>query len=95
MMKLILSTYAVSSVNGSCPLNPGRVSTIKCDETTSDTRSCSRITMIHTIGVEWNCENEAKPATIFFGAKRKAITLIEEVVDKPSLSSAVVKNVTE
>ncbi|WMV51110.1 hypothetical protein MTR67_044495 [Solanum verrucosum] len=37
----------------------------------------------------------AKPDSIFFGAKRKAITLIEEVADKPSLSSAPVKNVTE
>ncbi|KAK4724260.1 hypothetical protein R3W88_027039 [Solanum pinnatisectum] len=37
----------------------------------------------------------AKPDTIFSGAKRKAITLIEEVTDKPSLSSAPVKNVME
>uniref|UniRef100_M1DKT0 U1-type domain-containing protein n=1 Tax=Solanum tuberosum TaxID=4113 RepID=M1DKT0_SOLTU len=37
----------------------------------------------------------AKPDTIFSGEKRKAITLIEEVADKPSLSSAPVKNVTE
>ncbi|KAK4724256.1 hypothetical protein R3W88_027035 [Solanum pinnatisectum] len=36
-----------------------------------------------------------KPNTIFSGAKRKAITLIEEVADKPSLSSVLVKNVTE
>ncbi|KAK6777903.1 hypothetical protein RDI58_024621 [Solanum bulbocastanum] len=36
----------------------------------------------------------AKPNTIFFGVKRKAITLTEEVVDKPSLSSAQVKNFT-
>ncbi|KAG5581264.1 hypothetical protein H5410_051891 [Solanum commersonii] len=40
-------------------------------------------------------KNRAKPDTIFFGAKLKAITLIEEVVDKPSLSSAPMKNVTE
>ncbi|WMV51094.1 hypothetical protein MTR67_044479 [Solanum verrucosum] len=37
----------------------------------------------------------AKPDTIFSRAKWKAITLIEEVADKPSLSSAPVKNVTE
>ncbi|KAH0714749.1 hypothetical protein KY284_007654 [Solanum tuberosum] len=36
-----------------------------------------------------------KPDIIFYRAKRKAISLIEEVVDKPSLSSAPVKNVTE
>ncbi|WMV51118.1 hypothetical protein MTR67_044503 [Solanum verrucosum] len=35
----------------------------------------------------------AKPDTIFFGAKRKSITLIEEAADKPSLSSAPLKNV--
>ncbi|KAG5581258.1 hypothetical protein H5410_051885 [Solanum commersonii] len=37
----------------------------------------------------------AKPDTIFSRVKWKAITLIEEVADKPSLSSAPVKNVTE
>ncbi|KAH0722603.1 hypothetical protein KY290_006579 [Solanum tuberosum] len=36
-----------------------------------------------------------KPGTIFFGAKRKAITLTEAVADKPPLSSAPVKNVTQ
>uniref|UniRef100_M1DR81 Uncharacterized protein n=1 Tax=Solanum tuberosum TaxID=4113 RepID=M1DR81_SOLTU len=36
-----------------------------------------------------------KPDTIFSRAKWKAITLIEKVADKPSLSSAPVKNVTE
>ncbi|XP_019071581.1 uncharacterized protein [Solanum lycopersicum] len=36
-----------------------------------------------------------KHDTILSGAKRKAITLIEKVVDKPSLSSAPLKNVTE
>uniref|UniRef100_M1DNL7 Uncharacterized protein n=1 Tax=Solanum tuberosum TaxID=4113 RepID=M1DNL7_SOLTU len=39
--------------------------------------------------------SEAKPDTIFFGAKQKVTTLIEEVSDKPSLSSAPLKNVTE
>jgi len=38
---------------------------------------------------------QAKPDTIFSRAKWKAITLIEKVADKPSLSSAPVKNVTE
>ncbi|KAG5581276.1 hypothetical protein H5410_051903 [Solanum commersonii] len=37
----------------------------------------------------------AKPVTIFFGGKEKAITLIEEVANKPSLSSAQLKNVME
>ncbi|KAH0677046.1 hypothetical protein KY290_026810 [Solanum tuberosum] len=37
----------------------------------------------------------AKPDTIFSGPKRKAITLIEAVADKASLSSAPVKIVTE
>ncbi|KAH0745913.1 hypothetical protein KY285_007570 [Solanum tuberosum] len=41
------------------------------------------------------CSTQDKPDIILYGAKRKAITLIEEVVDKPSLSSAPVKNVTE
>uniref|UniRef100_M1DE19 U1-type domain-containing protein n=2 Tax=Solanum tuberosum TaxID=4113 RepID=M1DE19_SOLTU len=36
-----------------------------------------------------------KPDTIFSGAKRKAITPTEAVADKPSLSSAPVKNVKE
>ncbi|KAG5581256.1 hypothetical protein H5410_051883 [Solanum commersonii] len=41
--------------------------------------------------------SEAKPKTVSSGAKRKAIILIEEVADKPSLSStsAPVKNVME
>jgi len=38
---------------------------------------------------------QAKPDTIFSEAKRKAITLIEEAADKPSLSSAPLKNVME
>ncbi|TMX04473.1 hypothetical protein EJD97_008690 [Solanum chilense] len=37
---------------------------------------------------------ETKPDTIFSGSKRKVITLIEEVPDNPSLSDALVKNVT-
>ncbi|KAK6777910.1 hypothetical protein RDI58_024628 [Solanum bulbocastanum] len=41
--------------------------------------------------------SEAKPETVSSGAKQKAIILIEEVADKPSLSStsALVKNVTK
>ncbi|KAH0677051.1 hypothetical protein KY290_026812 [Solanum tuberosum] len=37
----------------------------------------------------------ANPDTIFCGEKQKAITLTKEVADKPSLSSAPVKNVRE
>ncbi|KAJ8571110.1 hypothetical protein K7X08_038082 [Anisodus acutangulus] len=37
----------------------------------------------------------AKPDTTFSGAKRKAITSIQEVAEKPSLSSAPKKNVNE
>ncbi|KAK4377225.1 hypothetical protein RND71_003521 [Anisodus tanguticus] len=38
---------------------------------------------------------QAKPDTTFSGAKRKAITPIQEVAEKPSLSSAPKKNVNE
>ncbi|KAG5581262.1 hypothetical protein H5410_051889 [Solanum commersonii] len=38
---------------------------------------------------------QAKPDTIFSRAKRKDIMLIEEVSDKPSLSSAPLKNLTK
>uniref|UniRef100_K4D070 Uncharacterized protein n=1 Tax=Solanum lycopersicum TaxID=4081 RepID=K4D070_SOLLC len=37
---------------------------------------------------------KTKPDTIFSGAKRKVITLIEEVPDNPSLSDAPVKTFT-
>lgn len=52
-MTILVCTYPVLSLNGSCPSKPGRISTMKCGKTRLDRRSSStENTMTRTIGYD-------------------------------------------